>query len=389
MKKISQNWQNLPTSIFSRMTQESIKFNAVNLAQGFPDFDGPTVIKEAAIAAIQNGDNQYAPSAGISPLREKVSAFEEKNYQLSYDPDSETTIFSGATEAIFCSILALCNPQDEIITFEPFYDSYLACALAAHSNLVTVPLQAPTWDFSIDKLNKSINERTKVILLNSPHNPTGKVFSLNELEQIRAIAIENDLYIVTDEVYEKLVFSPYKHTPIASLPDMKERTITISSTSKTFSFTGWKVGYAFASPLLSAAIRKVHQYTVFCSATPLQVGMLAAFDLRDLYYREMLSIYNSNKELLFAALTESGFKCLKPQGTYFITGDFSSISEQSDEDFSLWMTREIGVACIPLSAFYLDPEKCKLNSKIVRFGFCKDEKTLQLACKKIRHLKGL
>ncbi|MCX6130586.1 MAG: aminotransferase class I/II-fold pyridoxal phosphate-dependent enzyme, partial [Proteobacteria bacterium] len=259
---LASRWRPYASSIFSKMSQLAKTHQAVNLAQGFPDFDGPVEIKEAAIAAIHSGYNQYAPSIGLSELRQVLAERQAEVYQLNYDPQTEITVFSGATEALFCSILALCEPGDEIISFEPFFDCYPAAAMVAGASFKTVRLQEPGWSFRPEDLEAQISPRTRLFLLNTPHNPSGKVFNRKELAAIAELAIKHNILVLTDEVYEELVFSPLQHCAIASLPGMRERTISVSSTAKTFSMTGWKVGFAFAPAELSALIRIPHQYTV-------------------------------------------------------------------------------------------------------------------------------
>jgi len=388
VRPLSELWLNQKESIFSVMSREAINYRAINLAQGFPDFDGPGSVKAAATEALQSGKNQYAPSPGLPALRKVISNYEAQRYGLSYDPDTEVTVLSGATEALFCTLQALCNPGDEIIAFEPYYDSYLPGALTAGAKLVTLPLTPPDWGFDREKLKSLINPNTKAIILNSPHNPTGKVFNQEELTFIADLAVSHDLWVMTDEVYEELVFDGCRHVPIASLEGMKERTVTISSTSKTFSFTGWKVGYAFAPPEVTRAIRAVHQNTVFCSATPLQHGLIAAFSSRQSYYEQLRTDYLERRDILLDILRNSGFKAQAPQGTYFIMADYSAIREFDDLTFSMWLTREIGVACIPLSPFCLDQKAAASDLHYVRMGFCKSKDTLYAAGEKLLRLKN-
>lgn len=367
------------------MSQLAAAHKAVNLAQGFPDFDGPPAIKEAAIQAIRSGQNQYAPSIGIPELREALARHQKQRFGLDYNPQTETTVFSGATEAIFCTITGLCEPGDEIIAFEPFYDSYPAAAMMAGATFKTVPLQAPNWDFDIKALRAAITSKTKLLILNSPHNPTGKVFKREELERIAQLAKTHNFYVMTDEVYQELVFPPSRAMSIANLPGMWDRTIVVSSTSKTFSMTGWKVGYAFAPAYLSSIIRVPHQYTVFCSATPLQHGMVAALNLSDEYYHLFREEYAARRARLYQILVDVGFQCKQPDGTYFIVADYSKLSDKNDIDFAHWLTEKVGVACIPLSVFYLNAPK---DLRYVRFGFCKDLATIEAAGERLRTRLG-
>jgi N-succinyldiaminopimelate aminotransferase len=361
---------------------------AINLAQGFPDFDGPDEIKNAAIDAIKNGKNQYAPSHGIPELRVQLAKRQEKNTGISYDADSQVTVFSGATEAIYCCFQGLFGPGDEIIALAPFYDSYPASAFSAGAKLIGVPLKGPTLEVDQEAMAAAVNEKTKALIINTPHNPSGRVLTMAEMRFFSELALKHDLLVITDEVYEELVFEPAQHIFMATLPGMADRTITISSTSKTFSLTGWKIGYAFASPKLTSALRAVHQFTVFCSATPLQVGMVAALNLGDSYFESFRQEYKNRRELLIEILNENHFKCRAPDGTYFVLADYSSIKDVNDVEFTKWLIDEIGVACIPISGFYNDP-KSVASQRLVRFGFCKNTNTLKQAGERLAKIKTL
>ncbi len=380
---LTSRWQAFSSSIFSKMSQMAAAHQAVNLAQGFPDFDGPDVIKEAAIQAIRGSFNQYAPSTGLGELRRQLAKRQAEQYGLNYDFASEVTVFSGATEAIFCCIMGLCGPGDEVLTFEPFFDCYPAATAMAGAVLKTVPLRAPDWSFSVDALRAAITERTRILLLNSPHNPSGKVFHRDELLSLAQIAQEKNLIVITDEVYEELFFTPARHLPIARLDGMRDRTIIISSTAKTFSLTGWKVGFTFADKKLTELIRIPHQYTVFCSATPLQAGMIAAFQLGQDYYLDFRESYTRRRDTLLAILHKHGFICKAPEGTYFITADYRQILDIPDMDFAAWLTEKVGVACLPVSSFYLDAQDARENLRLVRFAFCKEVETLEEAGRRL------
>ncbi len=375
-------WQAFASSIFSKMSLMANAHQAVNLAQGFPDFDGPDEIKEAAIAAIRGSFNQYAPSIGLAELRRQLAKRQEAQYGLSYDFAEEVTVFSGATEAIFCCILGLCRPGDEVITFEPFFDCYPAATSMAGAQLKTAALKAPNWTIDWAALESQISPKTKLLMFNSPHNPSGKVFRQDELERLAALAEKHNLIVVTDEVYEELIFSPAKHIPMASIKGMRDRTITISSTAKTFSLTGWKVGFTFAEKSLSALIRIPHQYTVFCSATPLQAGMVEAFRLSPEYFANFRQLYTERRDCLLAILRDYDFECDAPEGTYFITADYRRLRDIPDFAFAEWLTKEVGVACLPISSFYLDSASAAQRNRRVRFAFCKEVSTLQAARQK-------
>lgn len=353
---------------------------AVNLAQGFPDFNGPQEVIDAAAAAMQKGLNQYAPATGIKPLRDAITRRYQSRYDLKYDPDQEVTVLSGATEAIWCAVQAFCGPGDEAIGIAPFYDSYPAACHAGGATLKTVALKPPHWRINPDDIERLVTPRTKMILVNTPHNPTGRVLTRDEMEGIAAIARKHNLLVMSDEVYEEIVFAPAEHIPMASLPGMQDRTITISSTSKTFSFTGWKVGYACAPAAISEGLRRVHQFTVFCSATPLQHAMVAAFHLGEDYYREFRADYLTRRDTLLAAIRAAGFDAPTPEGTYFISGGYDRIAPGlNDLDFTLRLVREKKLALIPLSPFYLPGDPVAGSMRQVRFAFCKTPETLAKA----------
>lgn len=376
---MNKNWQSIEPSIFSKMSQLAAKHGAVNLAQGFPDFDGPLEIKNAAIEAIKAQKNQYAPARGIDPLKKIFANKFFEAYGINFDESTEVSVFSGATEALFCSALALLEKDDEIITFEPFYESYETYPFLNNTKLTTVPLNSPDWSFSEEKFEKSLTKNTKILLLNCPHNPTGKVFTKNELEFLRKMVIKYNLTVITDEVYEKLVYDSHKHIPFCTLEGMKDRTITIQSTSKTFSLTGWKVGYILANQKWIDVISNVHQNTVFCSATPLQWGLLAIESLKESYYKNLLDSYFEKRKLLTEGLQKIGFECNAPDGSYFLLANYENFSDLPDIEFSKWLTEKVGVATIPISVFYKDKLKALETNRYLRFGFCKEISTIQKA----------
>lgn len=377
MVEFSDKWSRFGTSIFSTMTQAANRFGAVNLAQGFPNFDGPNEIKQAAIEAILGSFNQYAPSIGIPRLRELIASRIQKTAGLTYNPDTEVTVFSGATEALFCAFQAFFGPGDEILAFAPFFDCYPAGAFSAGAKLVEIPLRTPDWTFTLQNLESKLTKNTKAILINTPHNPTGRVFSREEMKILADFVEKNDLLAITDEVYEELVFDGIPFTRFASLPGMRERTVVISSTAKTFSFTGWKVGFAYAPKELTAEMRGVHQFTVFCSATPLQVGMCRAMEMPDSYYNQLRLDYTERRDTLCNGLQKLGFKFRKPEGTYFVVADYSHMSSLGDQEFALWLTEVKKVAVIPISVFYENPILARAKQKYVRFAFCKDIDTIK------------
>lgn len=356
------------------------RHGAVNLGQGFPDFDGPEFVKNAAIAAIVAGHGQYARMTGIPALHTALAAKYRRDWKLDYAAESEFTVTSGATETIFAAIQGICDVGDEVILFEPYYDSYRASVCMAGATPRVVKLHAPNWAFNVDELRSAFSPRTRAILLNTPHNPTGKVFTRPELDVIAALCIEHDVLCIADEVYEHLVFTG-EHIPIATLPDMRERTITISSLGKTFSLTGWKIGWAAAPPALTACVRAAHQFITFATATPLQHGAVAALTTGPDYYVELLRNYRAKRDYLCAALTDIGFTVQPPAGTYFITAGISKWSAD-DQTFCRELITNAGVAAIPPSVFYERPER-----GFVRFAFCKKAETLQEAVRRMQTLR--
>lgn len=371
--------QQLGTSIFSEMSALAAQHNAINLSQGFPDFAGPAFIKQAGCAAIEADLNQYAPSNGLPVLHEAIVRSWRRHYGIELDGQREITVTSGATEALLATILALINPGDEVIIFEPFYDAYPPDVVFAGGVPRYVRLPEPDWHLPLDELHAAISPRTRAILLNTPHNPIGKVFNRAELEAIAALAREHDLLVISDEVYERLVFDGATHVPIASLPGMWERTVTISSTGKTFSLTGWKVGYAVAAPALSEAIRRVHQFMTFATATPLQAAMATALDAGTPYERQFLQFYTERRDEMLAALRAAGFGVQAPQGTYFVMADFRPFGWDDDVAFCRYLTTEIGVAAIPPSAFYHDNHQ----TGMLRFCFAKRPETIAAAAERL------
>jgi aspartate/methionine/tyrosine aminotransferase len=372
-------------SVFSEMSRLAQEHNAVNLGQGFPDFPGPEFVKEAAIAAIAADRNQYAVSHGDPQLRQAIALSWQPSYQSDIDPDSQVTVTSGATEAIFAALQAFAGPGDEVIAFEPFYDSYPASTTLAGATFVPVRLHPPAWPLPLDSLRAAITAKTKAILLNTPHNPTGKVFSRSEMESIAALALKHNLLVITDEVYDRITFGDATHIPLATLPGMWERTLTIGSTGKTFSMTGWKIGYAIGPADLNAALRSVHQFVTFASATPFQVAMAEVINSADErgYYDQLLQEYDSRRRLLTDALEDAGLDPMPIGGSYFLTADVSRFGFDTDVEFCTWLVREIGVAAVPPSAFYLQPKTAPI---LARFCFAKSDQTLNEARKRLSTL---
>jgi len=370
------------TTIFAEMSALALETGAINLGQGFPDTDGPDVVKEAAVDAIRSGRNQYPPGIGVPELRRAIRAHQQRFYGLEYDADEEILVTAGATEAIAAALLALCGPGDEVVTFEPYYDSYAACIAMAGATRRVVTLRAPGYTFDPDDLRRAVTPRTKVLLLNSPHNPTGKVFTRAELALIAVIAQEHDLLVVTDEVYEHLVYEG-EHIPIATFPGMRDRTVTIGSGGKTFSFTGWKVGWVCAPPALVAAVKTAKQFLTYVSSGPFQYAIAVGLQLPDAYFTEFRREMRDKRDRLCAGLADAGLEVLRPQGTYFATVDIRSFGETDGLAFCRSLPHRCGVVAVPSVVFYDDVEA---GASLVRFACCKRTEVLDEACTR---LKGL
>lgn len=379
---ISRRVEGFGTTIFTEMTRRASELGAVNLAQGFPDFDGPDFVKEAAIAAIRAGHGQYARMSGIPALHETLSAKYRRDYGIDYASGSEITVTSGATEAIFAAVQGTCNPGDEVILFEPYYDSYKASVRMAGAIPRFVTLHAPDWRFEEITLREAVTARTRALLVNTPHNPTGKVFSREELVLISELCQERDLLCISDEVHEHIVYEG-RHIPIATLPGMRERTITISSLGKTFSLTGWKIGWAAAPGPLTEAVRAAHQFITFATATPLQHAAATALAAPLEYYRSLVASYRERRDYLVGELARIGFAVKPPAGTYFVCAGFRPLGFDDDVRFCQYLIEEIKVAAIPPSAFYDNVEHGK---SYARFAFCKRMETLEEAVKRLKRL---
>jgi aspartate/methionine/tyrosine aminotransferase len=370
-------------SIFGVISKLARDHNAVNLGQGFPDFDGPAWIKDLVTKKMAEGHNQYAPFPGSTNLRQEVSNYYKKFYNLNYNPESEITITVGATEAIYVVITALINPGDEVVVLEPFYDSYVASIRMAGGTAVPVTMHAP--DFTIDKkeLEKAITPKTKLLILNNPHNPTGKVWTKQELLDVCDLAIKNDLYLMSDEVYEFLLFDGAKHIPTATLDGMLERTITVSSAGKTFGLTGWKIGWICANEKVTRACRLVHQYITFSVSTPMQEAVAEGLTKLSDYLPGFVELYKGKRDSFYTEMKNLGFDFAIPKGTYFMMVPISKKTDLRDVDFAMKLIKERQVATVPPSAFYL---KSTEGEKYLRFCFAKKEETLKQA---VLNLKGL
>ena len=374
------------TSVFTEMSRLAVQHGAVNLGQGFPDFAGPDFVKEAAIQAIRADLNQYAVSHGALRLRRAIAETWQRAYGRAVDPETEVSVGSGATEVILDAILALVNPGDEVILFEPFYDSYLPDVLMAGGIPRFITLQPPDWHFDRQALADLFTTRTRLILINTPHNPTGKMFSRAELSFIGSLCQRHDALALTDEVYEQIRFDGVEHVPIATLPGMWERTLTVNSTGKTFSMTGWKIGYAVGPPALNQAVRATHQFVTFATSTPFQEAMATAMETatRLGYYDQLRREYTARRDLLAGALKAAGLTTLPVQGSYFLLADVQAMGFADDVSFCRYLTAEIGVAAIPPSAFYADPARAPL---LARFCFAKKDETLRAAAERLQRLR--
>lgn len=388
------------TTIFTTMTKLAQAHGAVNLSQGFPDFDGPDFIKEAVKDAVDNQPNQYAPMPGVPALRQAIARRFTRDTALPCDPDTQVVVTAGCTEAIAAALIGLCNPGDEVVLLEPFYDSYRAVVAMAGATARFVAL-TPRYaevggkrviaSFELDpaQLRAVFGPRTRAVLLNTPHNPTGKVFSRQELELIAELCVQHNAVAIADEVYERLLFDPSQpHVSIASLPGMAERTVTLSSLGKTFSFTGWKIGWSVASPALTAAVRAAHQFITFAVATPLQHAAAAALAREEEAVEGLIPLLRANRDKLAAALTELGFAVHVPAGTYFICADHTAVAPKlgatDDQSFCMALIKQCGVAAIPPSVFYNTPE---LGRSLVRFAFCKKPETIDEGIARLQQLR--
>lgn len=367
--------QGFGTTIFTQMSALAVETDSVNLGQGFPDTDGPAEVAEAARQAIADGHNQYPPLPGIAPLRQAVADHRRRFRGQDFDPDGEVLITAGATEALAAAMLALTGPGDEVVTFEPYYDSYAAGIALSGATRRVVTLRAPDWAFDPDELRAAFTSNTKVMLLNTPHNPTGKVFTRDEMALIAELCCEHDVVAVTDEVYEHLVFDG-EHIALATMPGMAERTLTVSSAGKIFSFTGWKIGWACGPADLVSAVRTAKQFLTFVSGAPLQHAVAVGLGLGDDFYDGYTAEMRAKRDRLCAGLATAGLEVIVPQGTYFASCDIRSVGETDGIDFCLALPERAGVVAVPTMVFYDDKAA---GAPIIRFAFCKQDAVLDEA----------
>ena len=375
--------QGYTSTIFSEMSALAVATESLNLGQGFPDVDGPDAIKQAAIRAIQAGHNQYPPLNGVGELRSAIAWHQKRYNGLDFDPDTEILVTAGATEAIAACLLSLCETGHEVVMFEPFYDSYAACTAMAGAQRRVVQLRAPDWSFEAAALESAITARTRIILVNTPHNPTGKVFSRAELEVIADACRRHDLIALTDEVYEHLVYES-THVSLAAIPGMAERTITVSSAAKTFSVTGWKVGWACARPELIAAIRTAKQFLTFANAAPFQHAIAEGLTGSDEYIAAAAQVLRHKRDLLAAGLDSAGFRVFPSHGTFFLTTDITPVSDEDGYTFCLKLPERCGLVAVPSSVFYDDKDA---GRPFVRWMFSKRSAVLEEAVERLGRLR--
>jgi len=376
-------------SVIREMTRQAMLYGAVNLAQGFPDFAAPAEIKQAARAAIDADVNQYAITWGAKKLRNAIARQMGVWQGIAVDPEKEITVCCGSTEAMISTLLAVCNAGDEVVIFEPFYENYGPDSVLSGARPRFVKLRPPAsgegeWTFDEKELRTAFDKHTKAIIVNTPNNPTGKVFTRAELDLIRDLCVEFDVLAITDEIYEHILYDGTKHISLASLPGMEERTITINGMSKTYSVTGWRVGWTIAPPRIADAIRKVHDFLTVGAPAPLQEAGASALSLPESYYAKLAEGYRKRRDRLVPALEQAGFRCFLPRGAYYVMTDISAFGFADDLAFTKYLVSEIGVAAVPGSSFYRDPRD---GAQQVRFAFCKRDETLDEAAKRLRKLK--
>ena len=382
-RPVSRKAQSFTESVIRDMTRQAQQYSAVNLAQGFPDFAPPQAIVDAAAAALAAGVHQYAITWGAKRFRDAIATKSVRFPGLAFDPETEITVTCGATEAMIATMLALVDPGDEVIVFEPFYENYGPDAILSGAVPRFVALHPPDWSFDRAELAAAFNDHTRAIVLNTPNNPTGKVFTRDELQDIAALCTRWDVLAFTDEIYEHLTYDGTEHVAMATLPGMRERTVTINSLSKTYSVTGWRVGWAIAPPALTSAIRKVHDFLTVGAPAPLQEAGAAALALPDTYYAELCAGYRARRDFLCGALNDAGLHCVPPQGAYYVMADIGHLGFDDDVACSRFLVQEVGVAPVPASSFYSDPRR---GARQVRFCFPKRRETLEAAAARLATL---
>jgi aspartate/methionine/tyrosine aminotransferase len=387
--RISRKASRFTESVIREMTREAMKYDAVNLSQGYPDFPAPEDIKRVAMQAIANDVNQYAITWGAKDFRDAIAKKTKWYLGLDIDPEAEITVTCGSTEGMISAMMATVDPGDEVIVFDPYYENYAPDAILSDATPRYVPLRAPDWTFDRDDLRAAFNSKTKAIIICNPNNPTGKVFTRDEMEFIAGLCKEFDTLCFTDEIYEHILYPregvEIAHVSMAQIDGMRDRTVIVNSMSKTYSVTGWRVGYCIASPEITSAIRKVHDFLTVGAAAPLQAAGAYALSLPQSYYDQIQTDYRARRDLILPELEKAGFKTFRPDGAYYVMTDISAFGFKDDVDFTRHLIREVGVACVPGSSFYSDPA---LGSQQVRFCFCKKDETLMLAAERLRKLHG-
>ncbi|MFI5126896.1 MAG: pyridoxal phosphate-dependent aminotransferase [Candidatus Acidiferrales bacterium] len=382
--RLSEKAGQFTESVIREMTRLALAHNAVNLSQGFPDFAAPEEIKAAARDAITGDINQYAITWGAKSLRNAIAEKFQRTQGIAIDPEREITVCCGSTEAMMAAMMAIINPGDEVVVFEPFYENYGPDAILSGASPRFVRLRAPDWSFDADELARAFSNKTKAIILNTPNNPTGKVFSRAEMETIRDLCVRHNAFLITDEIYEHMLYDGATHISAATIEGLRERTITINALSKTYSVTGWRVGWAIAPPEVTSAIRKVHDFLTVGAAAPLQEAGAIALRFPDSYYEQLASDYLQRRNRLLGILGGAGFKCFTPRGAYYIMTDISGFGFANDVDFARYLVKEIGVAAVPGSSFYHNPAE---GAQQLRFTFCKKESTLAEASHRLSKLR--
>jgi aminotransferase len=386
---LSDKVEHFTESVIREMTRQAMQYGAINLAQGFPDFSAPAEIKRAAQEAIAADVNQYAITWGAKNLRDAIARQMREWQGIEVDPEKQITVCCGSTETMIATLLAVCNKGDEVVIFEPFYENYGPDSVLSGAKPVFVKLRPPTtsdgdWAFDEKELRAAFHANTKAIILNTPNNPTGKVFTRAELELIRDLCVEFNVLAITDEIYEHILYDGTKHISMAALDGMQERTITINGLSKSYSVTGWRVGWAVGPPHITNAIRKVHDFLTVGAPAPLQEAGAAALSLPPAYYNKLAEGYGTRRDHLMPALEEAGFRCFRPRGAYYVMTDISAFGFSDDVTFAKFLVQEVGVACVPGSSFYRDARD---GAKQVRFAFCKRPETLDEAAKRLKTLR--
>lgn len=382
MPEISSRLGGFTESVIRRMTRIANEYGAINLSQGFPDFDPPEEIKDALKSVSETGPHQYEITWGSQKFREALAVKQSKFMGIPIDPNTEIVVTCGSTEAMMAAMMTVCNPGDKVIVFSPFYENYTADTILCGAEPIYVALKPPSFEFDKEELVKAFEQRPKALVLCNPSNPTGKVFTLTELEFIAELAEKHDTFVITDEVYEHIVMEPYKHIYFASLKGMFERTISCSSLSKTYSITGWRLGYVIGPPSVIDNVRKVHDFLTVGAAAPLQEAALAGLNLPMSYYDDLRTLYTKKRDIFLKGLDEAGLKYTVPQGAYYVMVDISEFTKGSDDEFCEWMAKEVGVAAVPGSSFFREDV-----NNLIRFHFAKKEETLIEAVKRLGSLR--